>query len=65
MKRTDLHAPSLETTLPFLYALAFENHSRVLAAYYEEPNLAQFFATRAEQVDAESIKLMRVPPPPP
>jgi hypothetical protein len=65
MKRTDLHAPSLETTLPFLYALAFENHSRVLAAYYEEPTLAQFFATRAEQVDEESIKVLRVPPPGP
>jgi len=64
MQRGELHAPSLETTLPFLYALAFENHARVLSAWFEEPNLTSFFAIRAEQVDAEAIKKVRAPAPP-
>ena len=63
IRATDLHAPSLEVGLPYLYALAFENHARVLAAYFAEPNLAALFALRAEQTD-ETIKLLRAPPAP-
>jgi hypothetical protein len=64
MARSDLQAPSLETSLPFLYALAFENHARVLSAFNLEPNLAALFELRAEQVDPESIKKLRSPGPP-
>lgn len=61
--RSDLRAPSLETSLPFLYALAFENHARVLGAWFEEPALAAFFSARAEQVDPEGIRRVRAPGP--
>ncbi|MBI2391417.1 MAG: DUF2723 domain-containing protein [Deltaproteobacteria bacterium] len=61
--RADLRAPSLETSLPFLYALAFENHARVLGAWFEEPALAAFFSARAEQIDPEGIRRVRAPGP--
>jgi len=64
MKRADLHFPSLETTLPFLYALAFENHGRVLSAFEQDQSLAAFFTVRAEQVDEDAIKKLRAPIPP-
>lgn len=63
MTRAELRAPSLETTLPFLYALSFENHARVLSAFQTEPALAAFFAARAEQTDPEAIRKIRGGPP--
>lgn len=59
MKRSDLFAPSLETSLPFLYALSFENHARVLGALKVEPGLAADLAARAQQADPEGIKKIR------
>lgn len=59
MKRADLFAPSLETSLPFLYAIAFENHARVLSAFQVEPGLAASFAARAEEADPEGIRKLR------
>lgn len=62
MKRSTLVAPSLEVGLPFLYALAYENHARVLGAYFEEPALAALLASKAEQADPDPIRKLRAGP---
>lgn len=63
MRRADLPAPSLETGLPFAYALAFENHARVLRAWFPTDPAAQRVAgdleAQAEAADREGILRLR------
>jgi hypothetical protein len=55
--RADLSPISLETTIPPVYALAFENHARILEAWFPtEERLAAFFADRARRTDPDAIK---------
>jgi hypothetical protein len=55
--RSDLPPISLETSIPPVYALAFENHARILEAWFPtEARLAAFFADRARHVDPDAIK---------
>ncbi|MGZ3449698.1 MAG: glycosyltransferase family 117 protein [Polyangiales bacterium] len=57
ISRADLLPISLETSIPPVYALAFENHSRILSAWFPaEGRLAAFFAERAQKTDPEAIK---------
>ena len=63
MRRTDLPYPSLETSLPFAYALGFENHARVLRAFFAGDLAAGALATRFEGLaaaaDPEGIARIR------
>ncbi len=63
MKRTDLRAPSLELSLPFAYALAYENHARVLRAWFPGDEVAARLAAdleaQAEVADREGILRVR------
>ncbi|MBK7402499.1 MAG: DUF2723 domain-containing protein [Myxococcales bacterium] len=63
MKRTDLRAPSLETALPFAYALAYENHARVLRALFPgdeaAARLSADLEAQAELADREGILRVR------
>jgi len=60
-----LHHPSLETAIPYAYALTFENHARILRAWFPtETVLASTLEERALAADSKLIRGLRGMPPP-
>ncbi len=60
VRRASLGAPSLEIATSSLYALSFENHARILAAYHPgESVLAAALADRADAIDPDYVAAVR------
>lgn len=63
LRRSELPPPSLETSLPFAYALAYENHARVLRAWFPtDPRaltVAADLEAQAEVADREGVLRLR------
>jgi hypothetical protein len=59
IKRADLVEPSLERELPFLYALAYENHARVLELIFGDADLAAAFTRKGDQTDPDAMREFR------